>query len=367
MMPVRSFGIRRHSRIAAAMVVAAAALGLASCSSSSSKSAAPPSLSMTNVTVFSAKSATAAPLWIAQEKGFFKQQGLNVKIELGALSGSDLSAVLLGGSAQFIVTIPSSAMLAAQQGAPLRAVAMTASPEVIDLAINSKAAAAAGIPTADSTQSQVLAQISALKGSHLKITTGSAQTDPNIALRYLLKKQGVTVGSDGDVSITPFGQTALQVTAVETGKQDGIASFPPYTIIPKTTVIHLSAVQPLTESAGYYMSTTSSLIKAHPDTVRAMVTAIAQATQYVHSDTAGARTIVTSQLKNIGITNSSEDAQLFSYYSQAAETYPTQSAFRATASLLNSVMSVSLVYSKFVDSSFAADAFKKLGLTVPSS
>jgi ABC-type nitrate/sulfonate/bicarbonate transport system substrate-binding protein len=98
-----------------------------------------------------------------------------------------------------------------------------------------------------------------------------------------------------------------------------------------------------------------------------MVTAIAEATQYVHSNTASAQTIVTSQLKNIGITSSSEDEQLFDYYRQTAETYPTQSAFTATAGLLNSVVPVTLTYSKFVDSSFADDAFKKLGLTVPGS
>lgn len=356
----RSAFARRGVAVAAALVL----VGGVSTACSSSGSSSGSGLSMDNVSVFSAKSATAAPLWIAQEKGFFKQQGLNVSIKLGALSGSDLASLLVGGSAQFIVTIPSSAILAAQKGVPLRAVAMTAAPEVINLAIKSDVAAAHHIPTDGSTPEQTLAQISALKGSDLNLTTGGDQTDPNIALRYLLKKQGVNVGSD--VKIKTYDQTPLQVAAVKSGKADGISSFPPYTIIPDTVSINLSSVPPITQAAGYYMSTSAAMLKGHRDTVQAMVTAIAQATQFAKNNPAEAQSIVVAKLKSIGITDADEGVTLFNYYKQAANTFPSQSAFTATAGLLGNVQQVTVPYSTFVDASLARTAYQKLGITVPT-
>jgi ABC-type nitrate/sulfonate/bicarbonate transport system substrate-binding protein len=342
-----------------------AGAGFAACSSSSS-GGGNGGLSLTNVTVFSAKSATASPLWIAQEKGYFRQQGLNVTIKLGALSGSDLASALVGGSAQFIVTIPSSAVLAAQKGAPIRAVAMTAAPEVIDLSIRNDVAQAHHIPAGGDSAADTLAQISALKGSHLNLTTGAAQTDPNIALTYLLKKQGLTIGDGGDVKIATYDQTPLQVAAVRSHKADGIASFPPYTIIPNTMTIHLSTVDPLTQAAGYYMSTSASMLKSHSDTVQAMLTAMTQAMKYVTDNGDDARSIVIKQLKGIGIADEAEDETLFGYYKQSVNTYPSQSAFTATAGLLKNVQPVTIGYTTFVDPTFARAAYKKLGIAVPA-
>lgn len=81
-------GFMRGPRLRRLFVVFAvtglAAAGIAGCGSSSSASAAGTASGqgpeLTNITVETLLSDGAAPLWIAQQNGYFKQQGLNVNI-----------------------------------------------------------------------------------------------------------------------------------------------------------------------------------------------------------------------------------------------------------------------------------------------
>jgi ABC-type nitrate/sulfonate/bicarbonate transport system substrate-binding protein len=74
------------------------------------------------------------------------------------------------------------------------------------------------------------------------------------------------------------------------------------------------------DAAGYYMSTSSSMIKNHADAVHGMVTAMAQATKFVQTNPDEAKTIVEK---------------------------------------------VTIPYSTFVDADFAQTAYQKVGLTLP--
>jgi NitT/TauT family transport system substrate-binding protein len=352
--------IRSGWRWSAALAAGLALMTAAGCSSSST----PPSSKLTKITIYTAKSATASPLWIAQQKGYFKQQGLDVTLKFVVLSGSDIVSVLLGGSAQFVLTGNSSPILAAQKGAAIKVVAMTAAPEVIDLAITNSFAQKKNIPTANATPQDSLAQLDALKGSGVRISSSAKTTDPYIALVYLFKQRGITIGKD--VTITPYDNTNLEVAAVKSGKADAISSFPPYTILPSTTTIHLSTIDPLSANAGYYLSTSANLVKQHPQTAQAMVTALAQASQYVKSNPADAKTIVAGQLKQIGITDAPEEQTLFGVYEGTATTFPTKTSFDATANFLRTVEPVSIEYSTFIDPSFATAAYKKLGIAQPA-
>jgi ABC-type nitrate/sulfonate/bicarbonate transport system substrate-binding protein len=119
------------------------------------------------------------------------------------------------------------------------------------------------------------------------------------------------------------------------------------------------------DAAGYYMSTSSSMIKDHPDAVQGMVTAMAQATKFVQTNPDEAKTIVVSHLKDIGITDADEDATLFDIYKSSVNAFPSESAFTATACLLSNVEKVTIPYSTFVDADFAQTAYQKVGLTLP--
>jgi ABC-type nitrate/sulfonate/bicarbonate transport system substrate-binding protein len=100
--------------------------------------------------------------------------------------------------------------------------------------------------------------------------------------------------------------------------------------------------------------------------VQALVTAMAQATQYAHTNSADAAKIVSGQLGQIGITDQSEQHTLFQDYLATATTYPSQTAFNATANFLRSAEPVSIQYADFIDPAFATKAYEQLNLSIPA-
>jgi NitT/TauT family transport system substrate-binding protein len=103
---MRSPRIRRFSVVLA--VAGMAAAGIAGCSSSSStptasgtSTASGQGPELTNITVETLAGDGAAPLWIAQQDGYFKQQGLNVKI-VQAQGASSEFPDLQAHTAQFV-------------------------------------------------------------------------------------------------------------------------------------------------------------------------------------------------------------------------------------------------------------------------
>jgi len=104
----------RASKFLTGMVTAMAVLLAAGCSDSSTDegdAAAPAADKVTYVTAFGAAGRDAFA-WIAQEKGYFAQQHLDVTIQLGKATGENLKA-LAGGQAQFANLDLTGAMLAA--------------------------------------------------------------------------------------------------------------------------------------------------------------------------------------------------------------------------------------------------------------
>lgn len=96
----------RLRRLPVVLAVAAlAAAGIAGCSSSSSTSSATTTTGqgseLSNITVETLRSDGAAALWIAKQDGYFKQQGLNVKI-VYAQGASKEFPDLEAGAAQFV-------------------------------------------------------------------------------------------------------------------------------------------------------------------------------------------------------------------------------------------------------------------------
>lgn len=64
-----------------------------------------------------------APVWVAQEQGYFAQHGLRVEIVPGASSSSGQVPLVLGGNADLAATTATAALQAAAQGLPIKLVA----------------------------------------------------------------------------------------------------------------------------------------------------------------------------------------------------------------------------------------------------
>ncbi|MGH3200820.1 MAG: ABC transporter substrate-binding protein [Streptosporangiaceae bacterium] len=178
--------VRRYRTRYALAAIASAALALVSaCSSASSASAA--SSGGTKLTTITLDAAffgpVDVPLFYAEAKGYFAQQGIDVKF-ITASSNSQLAAVL-GGSVQFASTSPINVIHAAQNGAQFVDFMAVEIGYSEDLIMSKQAYAAAGLNANSTTQQK----IEALAGQKLGVI--SATGENGIIFKYLFKYAGI--------------------------------------------------------------------------------------------------------------------------------------------------------------------------------
>jgi len=114
------------------------------------------------------------------------------------------------------------------------------------------------------------------------------------------------------------------------------------------------------------------MIQAHPDTVQAVVTATTKAWQLAKSDTATAKKYFTQFAALNGVTKS---AQVEKAYEDLAKYWRTplllEDSYNNVLNIINlsgsSKTKVTVSFSEFADPTFAAQAVKTLGLTVPTT
>jgi NitT/TauT family transport system substrate-binding protein len=148
------------------------------------------------------------PLTIAEQRGYFTKEGLNVEISDFQGGGKALQA-LVGGSADVGCGAYEHTLYMAAKGRSIKAVALQANS--FGLVVGIQKDKAPGYH-----------DLKNLKGMKVGVTgVGSAS---HVGLKMLLAKAGM---SDNDVSVIAVGGGAASVAAVTTGKLDAIANFDP--------------------------------------------------------------------------------------------------------------------------------------------
>jgi ABC-type nitrate/sulfonate/bicarbonate transport system substrate-binding protein len=362
-------GRRRLRQLFPAMLLIPAALLAAACSSSSSSSTAASgaagakALSMTSVTIAAGSSPSNALLFIAQQEGFFKKQGLDVKWLNATTSASSATAVILAGSAQFILNDAPPVLLAAAKGAPLRGVFCSDTGVVQDIAISSGFAKAHNIAATATTQAEATAQFLALKGSHAKIAVSNTASQSYYDVMTLAKLNNMTVGPNGDINVVTLGTPTALVAAINTGKVDGIVNAPPTTVQPNSIQIPLYLIPPVPLSCGLPLATTTSMISSHPDVVQAVVTGLTQAMYFVKSNPAQAKADAKTVITGAGVKAASFEAAYPSESTSFSNPVITQAGYSAEVELMNDAVSppLKLTYAQFVVPTFFNAAVKQLG------
>ncbi|HEX7163977.1 MAG TPA: ABC transporter substrate-binding protein [Trebonia sp.] len=265
------------------LTIAALALGLSACSSGSSANGAAGTGSasggapeQSNITVGVLKSADAVTLQIAQDKGFFKQQGLNVKVVTETTTNQGTQG-LLGHTMDF------------------------------------------------TTENYVgmFAQEKAVKGLNLKIVADDGQTSPNLwvlmvskdsSLTSLSQLKGKKVGFPApgfnfgsmaaDILMAPYHMSSKDFTTVVLpfpATQQALAKHTVdaiFTTEPFITVSEAAAGDRVLEDMlsgpleGFPTScwgTTASYVQKNPKTVAAFQRAMTEASQVAATDTAYVR------------------------------------------------------------------------------
>ena len=370
----------RHRRPLKALYLTAAALAAASavaaCSSSGSSSATAASsgqasgaksLSLTNVTVVGNFATGFAPLWVAQSEGYFKAQGLNVTLkDLNTGGATGAVTALLGGTGQFLVVAAGATSLAVSGGAPIKAVMQSDFAPIQQIAITSSAAAKAGIAASATTAAGTEAQLKALKGSHIKLATTSKSGNSYIILQAVLHQYGLTTGAGGDVTVETEPSSSVQISLLKSGQVDGIVNAPPVTTQAGTALIELDKVPPVSEALSDLVSTTSSMVSQHPDTVQAFVRAVTQGAQWIQAHPSQVVTALSPLYQADGITDSATVSYLAT--EQAAHIGPsrviTESAYNNTVAmgnLANPATPVKASFASWIDNTFAENAEKSNG------
>ncbi len=212
------------------------------------------------------------PLSVAERKGYFKDEGLEVEIP-DFPGGAKALQALVGGSADLVSGAYEHTINMAAKHQPIEAVVLQLNYNAIELLMPNDRAA----KYRDGRD---------LKGLKIGVTAPGSST--NMFVDLLLVKAGL---KPGDVSIVGVGAGAGAVAATEKGEIDALANLDPVITQLEATGKFKSVVDTRTEKGmeevygKEYMAaviyTTDEFVKKYPNTVQAVVNAIVRADKWI--------------------------------------------------------------------------------------
>lgn len=223
-------------------------------------------------------SLTTMTVYLAQAKGYFAEEGLDVQVTVTGGGGPDIKA-LLAGEADFTHTAGDQVILPWQEGGRLVIVATILRRSIINWVMHKDVAQARGI-----TESTPFAdKLKALRG----LTVGATQPGSltaNLAA-YTLRKAGLV--PQQDAKIIPVGAGPTWLAALEHKKVDVALMSPP---LPDTAIARGFAIMLIDNTRGEDPSlaeflmqtlvTRPDVIQKDPELVRKMARALVRASQW---------------------------------------------------------------------------------------
>jgi NitT/TauT family transport system substrate-binding protein len=223
------------------------------------------------------------PVYIAQSKGFFAEEKLDVDITATGGGGPDIRA-LIAGDVEFSFTTGDNVILAHQEGKRLLMVMSGLNKVFINWAMHKETAKAKNV-----TESMPLAEkLKTLKGLTVGVTNPGALTAHLAA--FVIRKAGYN--PQQDVQIIPIGAGPTWLAALENRKVDVALTAPP---VPETAISRGFAIMFINNAKGEDPSIPEFLMEnliARPETVgkeadlvRRMVRALTRANQWALKST----------------------------------------------------------------------------------
>ena len=237
------------------MILAAAVLHL----TAAGARAADRPLQKINV-AYSSISGNVSPLWVTQDRGFFRKYGLDVQAIL-IESGTTTAQALVAGDISFASVAGPAAIQSNLRGADVVMIAGIINTLVFQLYTER------GITRPDQ-----------FKGKSVGVTRYGSATD--FAMRYALEKYGLDANKE--VAILQLGNQPAQLAALEAGKVQGAMLSAPTSLRAKKMGFPMLAdLQMLgLEYQHTSIATSRALIKSKPDLVRDFMRAYIEGIQY---------------------------------------------------------------------------------------
>ena len=212
------------------------------------------------------------PLTIAEQLGYFKAEGLDVKV-VDFAGGSQALRALVGGSADVVSGAFEHTINMQTKGQKLRAVVLMGRAPQIVLGVNPKT-----LPN--------FKTVADLKGKKIGVTAPGSST--NVMVNFVLAKAGL---KPSEVSIIGVGAGAGAVAAMRAGQIDALANLDPVIslLTRSKDLVIVSDTRILAEADKVFggpmpaacLYLPQSFIDKHPRTVQALVTAIVRANQWI--------------------------------------------------------------------------------------
>jgi len=212
------------------------------------------------------------PLTIAEQLGYFKAEGLDVKI-VDFAGGSQALRALVGGSADVVSGAFEHTVNMQPKGQKLRAVVLMGRAPQIVLGVNPKTMA--GFKT-----------VADLKGKKIGVTAPGSST--NVMTNFVLAKAGL---KPSDVSIIGVGAGNGAVAAMRAGQIDALANLDPViSLLSRSNDLKIVSDTRIVAEADKVFGgpmpaaclyLPQGFIDKHPRTVQALVNAIVRADQWI--------------------------------------------------------------------------------------
>ena len=222
---------------------------------------------------------------IADKKGYFKEEGLEVENKL-LQSGGDISPLISGGEAQVSFESPYTDIAVAANGVPVKIVAPMADIGNTQCVVARKDA---GINKAKD-----------LEGKKIGMAAGSGVL---IAIRNMAKDMNVDVNKINFVTLSPSDQIA----AMEHGDIDAMACWEPWVsngqkaggkLLFSGLKSYLEDKQGDVSWLSFYttMQVTDNFLKERPEDVKAMLRALKKATDFINEHPDEAAEIIAKEI-----------------------------------------------------------------------
>jgi NitT/TauT family transport system substrate-binding protein len=226
---------------------------------------------------YSSISGNMAPLWVTQERGFFRKYGLDVQAIL-IESGTTTAQALVGGDISFASLAGPAVIQSNLRGADVVMIGGVINTLTFQLYTER------GITRPDQ-----------FKGKAVGVTRFGSATD--FAMRYALDKYGLDAGKD--VAVLQLGNVPALLAAMEAGKiQGAMLSAPTSLRAKKLGFPMLADLQMLgLEYQHTSVATTRSLIKSRPDMVRDFMNAFIEGIHYAKTHRAETLQILAKYLR----------------------------------------------------------------------
>lgn len=297
------------------------------------------------VVAYSSPSLTEIPVYIAQQKGFFRSLGYDVEVPY--IRGSaELAAAVISNSVQVAYTTSEGVLAGAMEGGVQPVVmTMTDSKYTYNVVANPS-----------------IKSFAELTGKTFSIGTGPG-TNPDFALTAELEAHGMKPDS---VKRVTGGNTATRAAALEAGKVDATLLDPPYDlpVIGKGFKVLASVTDDVKKPvAGAVLYTTRGYASGHAEQMVAVTKAIIMAVRFGKSNPDETKKLITSWTK-IEDQRAVDSAYGF-YFGKLLSDQPYPTAEAIQTSIDNAANArkkdTTLKPEDVIDSSYVRQALQQLG------